>query len=161
VETEESIHSIRVWRSTDCASWESIIDSEWTIARSPVTINLAADGTPYVASNPLVEEQERFAWGERGILQIWPLNPQRDGLEDPIVVCDGREDFGKSPTDEGWYIDHPNGLLGGKWRHVLVYRVADRGEVKDGTAPVEAAGCHLVEVISSGESLPTWRFARV
>jgi hypothetical protein len=160
-DTEESIHSIRVWRSMDCISWDMIVNSEWTIARSPVTVNTAADGTPYVASNPMVEDRERFAWGERGILMIWQLNPRRDDLEDPIVVCNGSEEFGESPSGEGWYIDHPNGqtlLIGGRWRHVLVYRVADRGEVKDGTSPVEATGCHLAEVTSSGENLPAWGF---
>ena len=92
---------------------------------------------------------------------IWPLNPSRDGLEDPIVVCDGRKQFGESPSGEGWYIDHPNGQtvrLEGRWRHLLVYRVADRGEVKDGTDPVRSTGCHVSEVFSRGMAQAPWIF---
>ena len=158
-ESEDSIHSIRVWRSADGEEWERTINAERTIGRGPVTVNRAADGTPYVVANPLLEGQEPFAWGERGVLQIWPLNPARDGLLEPIVVCDGEREFGESPSGEGWYIDHPNGQtvrLGGEWRHILVYRVADRGEVKDGTDPVDVTGCHVSEVISGGETKVPW-----
>ncbi len=161
-ESVESIHAIRVWRSVDCRNWERIIDKSWMIGRGPVTVNKAADGTPYLAANPFLRGQEPFAYCERGILQIWPLVTSREDLEDPIVVCDGNEQFGGSPSGRGWYIDHPNGqtvrLGNGRWCHILVYRVADRGEVTDGTDPVEATGCHVAEITSRGKTRAPWVF---
>jgi hypothetical protein len=158
--SEDSIHSIMVWRSVDGEEWECTINAEWTIGRGPVTVNRAADGTPYVAANPLLQGQEPFAWGERGVLQIWPLNPARDGLLDPIVVCDCMREFGESPSGEGWYVDHPSGQtvrLGGEWHHILVHRVADRGEIKDGTGPVGETGCYVSEVLSGGDMVAPWK----
>jgi hypothetical protein len=161
-ERRDSIHAINVWRSLDCREWQRIIHQNWMIGRGPVTVNSAADGTPYVAANPLLEGQEHYAYGQRGVLQIWPLTRSREGLQDPIVVCDGPREFGESPSGRGWYIDHPSGqtlrLGNGEWRHLLVYRVADRGEVTDGTDPVEVTGCHVSEVVSGGGPLAPWVF---
>ena len=162
-ESGDAIHAIRVWGSPDCLDWESMIDDPWMIGRNPVTINRAADGTPYIAANPFLRDRhEPYRYGERGVLNIWPLDSSRRKLKDPISVCDGDKHFGESPSGRGWYIDHPNGqtvrLADGRWRHILVYRVADRGEVSYGTDPVPVTGCHMAEVESRGEVTPSWVF---
>ena len=60
-------HLVRVWRSTDSGkSWELIIDLPDARGEAPVTINKAADGTPYIVTNKLGHERD---W-----LCVWPLS---------------------------------------------------------------------------------------
>jgi hypothetical protein len=103
-----------------------------------------------------------YTYGERGTLKIWPLTSSRTGLRNPILVCDSRGEFGPSLSGQGWFVDHPIGatvrLGDGAWRHILTYRVADRGEVTLGTGPAHTTGCHMAEVSSTGEPFPPWRF---
>ena len=151
-ETEN--HALRIWRSTDSGeNWQLIIDLTNARGQAPITINQAADGTPYIVSNKLGHERD---W-----LCIWPLNADRTGLEEPITVRNVLEEFGPPPVGPVWFMDHPNGqtvqLADGAWRHLLAYRIMDRGE-HAGADPAPQTGLYLEEVISAGPAIPAWRF---
>ena len=45
-------HAIRVWRSRDNGeNWEKVIHVAGIMSSGPITLNQAADGTPYIATN--------------------------------------------------------------------------------------------------------------
>lgn len=147
-------HAVRVWRSADSgSSWQLIIDLEQARGQAPITINTAADGTPYLVGNPLGRE--------RDCLAIWPVNEERTGLLEPIVVRDALEEYGPPPSGDVWFMDHPNAatlrLRDGKWRNVLSYRIMDRGE-HSGGKPAAQTGQYLEEVVSKGQVVSDWRF---
>ena len=147
-------HAVRVWRSADSgSSWQLIIDLEQARGQAPITINTAADGTPYLAGNPVGRE--------RDCLAIWPLNEDRTGLLEPIVVRDALDEYGPPPSGDVWFMDHPNAamlrLRDGKWRNVLSYRIMDRGE-HSGGLPAAQTGQYLEEVVSNGPVVRDWRF---
>jgi hypothetical protein len=141
-------NSIPVWRSGDNgATWQQLMDVLQVREEAPISINRAADGTPYIATNPLGHGRQ--------VLQLWPLNAARTGLEEPIVARAAVE--GRTQT-----VDHPNAatvrLADGKWHHVLVYRVMN-GEDPTGATPDVQTGCCVEEVFSRGPAIPAWDFA--
>ncbi|MDP7274065.1 MAG: hypothetical protein QF363_01205 [Planctomycetaceae bacterium] len=146
-------HALRVWRSRDGADWKRIIESPETKGQAPVSINQAADGTPYLVSNPLGRERDR--------LVLWPLNDQRTGLLAPVLARDALEQFGPAPSGKAWFMDHPNAavvrLADGHWHNLLVYRIMDRGE-HSGRAPAKQTGLYVETVRSTGPEHPQWNF---
>jgi hypothetical protein len=176
----ESEHSdIRIWRSADGGkSWTKIIHVVGAVAATPISLNQAADGTPYIGANlyevfldgfpnrygtPRNSRQNLRAGGWlRDTLCLWPVNRERTGLEAPVLVRHGRGEFGREPGGVAWFIDHPSAatlqLRDGGWHNVLGYRICGRGEVWAGMAPSAPTGAYLEEVISPGEPRPTWRF---
>jgi hypothetical protein len=151
---EGRINLVRVWRSADGgASWELAIDAPNTRHEAPISINQAADGTPYIAANLLGHGRERLC--------LWPLNAERSGLEEQITIRDAREEFGAPPGGSTWMVDHPSGavvqLADGNWHNVLAYRILEYAEHQGADPPAET-GCYVEEVLSTGEPIPTWRF---
>jgi len=147
-------HMIQVARSTDGGeSWTDALIAHDVRGESPITINEAADGTPYVVTNKIGHERD---W-----IMLWPLNEARNGLTDPINVRNGLEDFGPPPSGMIWFMDHSNGVVArladGAWHGLLSYRVLDRGE-HGGGEPTPFTGHYVEEVMSSGPAVPAWKF---
>src|SRR5262249_46325994 len=138
------VHPIRVWKSSNQGqAWRMVLFAVG-ISSAPVTINRAADGTPYIAANrysypahmnkgvPGIEYFKgpdgkfRSDKGSRDSLVLWPLNEARNGLEPPLVIRDGPGEFGPPPSKTWWGIDHPSSMtvhLGdGRWHNVIGYR---------------------------------------
>ena len=150
----EEDHRIRIWRSADNGeSWVQIIELLNARGQAPVTINQAADGTPYIVCNKYGHERD---W-----LIVCPLNDERDGLLPPIDVRNALSEFGPPPKGPVWFMDHPNGetvrLADGNWHHLLSYRNMDRGEHAGG-APTPHTGHYLEKLISDGPPRPVWQF---
>ena len=148
---------VAVWRSTDSGeTWERIICRRKCRARSPISINRAADGTPYIAANlPAVCRT-------REVLGLWPLNTDRTDLEEVLIARDCRAEFGLAPSGSWWRVDHPRStvlrLADGAWHNVLLYQIADNLEI-EGDAPMAPQTGHYVEeVFSRGEAIPAWNF---
>ena len=146
---------IRVWRSEDGGeTWNKAIQVRGVVSDLPISINQAADGTPYIAANIK-------GWA-RDLLSIWPVNEERTGLETPIIVRFGLLEFGPPPQGERWEIDHPSAmtvqLADGEWHNVLGYRLMQRAEKEYGAAPTLHSGAYLEEVISDGKAIPIWSF---
>lgn len=178
--TQEGLkHAIRVWRSADGGNtWKEIIHVRNAIASTPVSLNQAADGTPYVAANlyevlmrkiapefrpkPDAEGRVRGAGWQREKLSLWPLNPERNGLEVPIIARDTVAEFGLPPHGSTWTVDHPSAatvrLADGKWHNVLGYRSMERGEMVKALKPTRYTGTFLEEVYSAGPARAAWRF---
>jgi hypothetical protein len=176
----EREHSdIRIWRSADGGkTWKKIIHIVGAVSATPISINRAADGTPYIGANlyevflggfpnafgtPRNSQSNPRAGGWlRDKLCLWPLNRERNGVEAPILVRHGREEFGPEPGGVAWFIDHPSAatvqLADGNWHDVLGYRICSRGEVWAGMAPSAPTGAYFEEVISLGPPRPTWLF---
>lgn len=175
---EPDHQDIRVWRSgEDEAAWTRAVHVRGVVSSTPISVNQAADGTPYVAANLYevflhpaglarvkTDSVGRLRGGgwTRETLCIWPLNEGRTGLEQPMVVLDGNEAFGRPPGKSAWRVDHPSGmtvqLSDGAWRHVLAFRVLEDGEMSYAMDPTPYTGCFLEEVISRGEPIPVWSF---
>jgi len=149
---------LRVWRSTDGRTWREAVDEPGLLTCSPVTVNVSGDGSPYVAGNP----RDDSAVDNRGVLVVWPVT-SGGGIGEPVTVLDGAAAFGPSAHESGWMIDHPAGATvrgaDGVLRHVLVFRVADGGEVRAGASASPATGCYLTELHTRGPSESVWRFA--
>ena len=171
--------AIRVWRSTDRgASWTKIIHVEGVVAGAPISINQAADGTPYVASNlydvllhpiaPRYRSRKNAAGVTRGgpagreKLCLWPLAADRNSLETPVLARDAVAEFGTAPSGDTWNIDHPSGatvqLGDGRWHHVVAMRICDHGEVRGDVSPAPQSGTYIEEILSSGSTIPAWKF---
>jgi len=167
----------RVWRSSDGGdSWEQALFVLGAVGGSPITLNQAADGTPYIAANLYevllhpIGERFRPQKDDRGIayaspvgrekLCLWPLNQDRDGLETPILVRDSVAEFGLAPSGDTWNIDHPSAmtvqLADGDWHNVIAMRICDHAEVREGVDPAPQTGCYLEEILSPGEAIPLW-----
>ena len=145
---------VRIWRSTDNGeSWEVAIEEDGARGQAPVTINQAADGTPYIVCNKLDHERD---W-----LIVYPLNHERTGLLPAITVRNAIADFGPPPKGPVWFMDHSMGetlrLGDGAWHHVLSYRNMDRGE-HAGSGPPSCSGQYLEAILSDGPARPAWRF---
>jgi hypothetical protein len=148
---------VPVWRSTDNGmTWKQVIYRKECRSRSPVSINQAADGTPFIAAN--LPPRDRT----REVLCYWPLNSSRTDLEDRVIARDARSEFGPAPSGSWWRIDHPNSaivrLADGAWHSLVVYRIVDNGDVEGAAAPPPQTGCYVEEVLSRGELVPAWRF---
>ncbi len=169
--------SIRVWRSTDAIRWKRLLYLPGVLPLSPVALHRATDGTLFIAANLIsdlpVEMAKRFplpkdAAGQplkgriRETLCLWPLDVKNARLKSPLVIRDGRADFGPPPGGITWTLDHPIAanlqLSDGRWHTVLGYRVVDRAETARGFAPPPETGAYLEEVISTGNPIPAWRF---
>lgn len=163
-------YTFAVWRRNSDGSWQQLIDRDKARLNSPVTLNVALDGTPYLVSSPydpaFVPETQQTGRG-REKLAIWPLAPQRTDLEPPLVIRDCLSEFGPPPSTKGpekWMADHANGLTvrlkDGKWHHLLCYRVCHSPPyLSHGTPPSPHSGGYIEEVISRGTAKPLWKFA--
>ena len=153
--TKYEDHVVRVWRSVDGRAWKLIVEQPDMRGQSPVTINRAADGTPYIVSNALGRERDK--------LVLWPFSRDRTGFEKPVTVRDALQQFGRPPSKIVWFMDHANAgvvrLADGRWHDLLVYRILDRGE-HGGQAPPPQTGLYVEEVLSTGRAIPAWRFAK-
>jgi hypothetical protein len=176
----ERRHDVRIARSDDGGrTWSIVVEVVGLIGPGPVTLNQAADGTPFIAANlqrvvpgpndPLRELAARRkievepGIGSRNTLTLWPLTMERDKLSSPLEVLDCRAAFGP-PVEANWTwrADHPSGmtvrLTDGNWHHVLGFRVQDYREIKEAMPPTPRTGMYLHEVLSTGPVLPTWNF---
>ncbi len=133
--------------------WRQVLSAPGAHSPGPISINRAADGTPYIGAN--------LPDSGRETLCIWPLNEARTELLEPITVRAAREEFGAPSADSRWMVDHPSGavvrLADGAWHGVLVYRVLDSAEHR-GAPPTARTGCYVEEVLSEGPAIPAWRF---
>jgi len=149
---------IGIWRSTNNGNtWTQTVYEKDRRARSPVSVNLAADGSPFIAANtPPIQRR-------REILCLWPLNESRNGLDCRMTARDAPVEFGPAPSGSWWRIDHPNSavlrLADGVWHGVLAYRIVDNGEVEGDAPPSPQTGCYVEEVLSKGKAVPTWNFS--
>ncbi len=181
VEASESAtasNDIRVWRSQDSGeTWQKIIHVRGLISSAPITLNRAADGTPFIAANLYQvfleglgrlkiphDSQGRPVLGGRSrhTLGIWPLNQDRTGLKTPIVVRDLRKEFGPAPGQTAWRVDHPCSMIlrlaDGQWHNVVAMRILEYGELTHRQMPTSHSGAYLEEVLSAGEPIAAWNF---
>jgi sialidase-1 len=147
---------IPLWRSRDGGqTWERLFLLRGARTGTPLVLNQAADGTPYLATNTSLGT-------DRNILQILPLKPDRSGLEGPIEVRNGSAEFGPAPSGTAWKVDHGIGggvrLADGRWHGILTYRVLDQAE-NVGKPATRFTGLYVEEVTSTGEPRPPVRFA--
>ncbi|MCK5327616.1 MAG: hypothetical protein KAR36_03360, partial [Candidatus Latescibacteria bacterium] len=137
-------------------TWKQILYRKNCRSRSPVSINRAADGTPYLAANLPPNDRTRE------VLCYWPLNASRTDLEDCVIARDAPAEFGPAPSGSWWRVDHPVSavlrLADGAWHSVLAYHVVDNGEIEGSAGPTPQTGCYLEEVFSQGAVIPAWRF---
>jgi len=176
----ERRHDVRVARSDDGGrTWSTRIEVAGIIGPGPITLNQAADGTPYIAANlgsvmpgprdplSLAAAAKNTAvepgTNSRNSLSLWPLSDDRSALAPRIDVLDCRAAFGP-PTGANWTwrADHPSGmtvrLADGTWHHVLGFRVQDYREIKEAMPPTPRTGMYVHEILSIGPALPTWNF---
>jgi hypothetical protein len=164
-------YTLRVWRSARTGEWKQVLNEPKTRLNSPVTINVAADGTAYLVSNPydqaFIPETQKTGRG-REKLVVWPLKGDRTGIEPPLLIRDCLGEFGEPPPsadgDEKWMADHPNGLtvrLKDGWHHILCYRVCHSPRYRaSGISPSPHSGSYIEEVRSRGPLQAVWRFAK-
>ena len=175
---EPDYNDIRVWRSKDKGeTWSKTLHVRGAISSSTISLNQAADGTPYIAANlyevflsPLdriklakdSEGRPRLGGATRNTLCLWPLNTERNGLDTPVIARDCNAEFGSPPGGSAWRADHPSAmtlrLADGKWHNVLGMRILEYGELTFAMPPTPSSGAYLEEVISSGEAIPIWNF---
>ena len=173
-------HDICICRSTDGGrTWTKIIESLGLVSAAPITLNQAADGTPFIAANlkavipgprdplTLLAQQRKIAiepgLNSRNTLTLWPLNEQRTALAATLQVLDCRAEFGPPVgSNWSWRIDHPSGmtvrLADEKWHHLLGARVQDYREIKVAMPPTARTGMYVYEVFSTGAPHPVWKF---
>jgi hypothetical protein len=142
---------IPLWRSRDGGrTWELLFLLQGVRTGTPLVLNQAADGTPYLATNTAMGT-------DRNILQIVPLKADRSGLERPITVRNGKAEFGRAPSGLAWKVDHGVGgvvrLADGRWHGILTYRVLDEGE-NVGKPATPHTGLYVEEVSSTGDPRP-------
>jgi hypothetical protein len=173
-------NDIRIWRSKDSGqTWAMIIEVKGVVSPAPITLNQAADGTPFITANlqsvmpghrdPLSLSAKggravEAGKNSRSTLSLWPLKEDRSGLAEPISVRDCRAEFGP-PTGGSnwtWRADHPSAmtvrLADGKWHTLLGVRVQDYREIKEAMAPTPHTGMYVHEVISTGPPHAIWNF---
>ncbi|MCX5660902.1 MAG: sialidase family protein [Planctomycetota bacterium] len=162
-------NTVRLWRSTDGGeSWQRLAHVHGVRASTPVSVNRAADGLLYVASNPdwrldSFGNVPRHSILLREVLQLWPLSPDGTRLGGPVVIRDCNADFGLPPGGTIWYADHPIStnlrLADGRWHHVVCYRCLEQSEGRSDAPPTRFTGCYVEEVVGDGAAEPAWRFA--
>lgn len=166
---EEQIRSdVMVWRSADNgATWEQVIHTPGVRCGVPVTINQAADLTPFIAGSlytgPLaVNPPWKMQPGlNREILCLWPLNEERTATGTPLFAACPRFEFGPAPKETTWFADHPvcqTVQLKDGCHALLAYRLGSGAEGYLGEDPRPESGCHINEVLSDGEPVAPWRF---
>jgi len=133
--------------------WQQVLSVPGAHSPGPISLNRAADGTPYIGAN--------LPDSGRETLCLWPLNAARTGLAEPLVARAARTEFGAAGGEARWMVDHPSGavlrLADGAWHGVLAYRVLNNAEF-GGAAPDPRSGCYVEEVLSTGPVVPAWRF---
>lgn len=149
-----STADVRVWQKrAEGPQWGPILRLPQGHNPGPIAIGSAADGTPYIAANPLDSGRQTLC--------LWPLNAGRMDLEKPLVARAARDEFGPPPGGGEWMVDHPSGavlrLADGRWHGVLAYRVLASGE-HQGAAPAPQTGCYVEEVLAAGPVVAPWRF---
>ena len=149
--------NVAVWRSLDNGeTWKQVIHQKDFHARSPISLNRAADGTPYIAANLFPKSRTRE------ILCLWPLNADRTELGELYIARDARGQFGPAPSGSWWRVDHPVSsvlrLADGKWHGVLTYHIVDNGEVEGFGSLTPQTGCYVEEILSKGKAIPIWNF---
>jgi hypothetical protein len=106
----------------------------------PQVLNPGLDGTAYLATNtgPGWLRNPLVAFALRGV-----------DFVDPFVVHDEKQ-IGDDRGKEVPFCDHGVGvnvLLGGRWRHLLLYRVLDLRETNgEGAPPMPQTGLYLAEL---------------
>jgi hypothetical protein len=168
VKAPELGYTLRLWRSVRAGDWKQILDEPRARLNSPVSINVAADGTAYFVSNPydpaFIPETQKTGRG-REKLVMWPLTQDRTGIKPLLMIRDCLAEFGSPPGagDEKWMADHPNGLtvrLKDGWHHILCYRICHSPRYRSsGASPSPHSGSYVEEVLSRGPVKPVWRFA--
>lgn len=173
-------HDVRVVRSDDGGrTWSDLVEVNGLVGAGPITLNQAADGTPYIAANrryvtpgpqdPLTllaatrKTTVEPATNNRNTLTIWPLSDDRRTLLEPRDVLDCRATFGPPEgSNWTWRADHPSGmtvrLADEKWHHLLGFRVQDYREIKEAMPPTPRTGMYVQEIQSAGPTHPTWNF---
>lgn len=155
-------HTIRIWHSTDGVTWQVVRDEPNARTESPVTLNRAADGTPFLAYNPWYEIYRHdmpYTHGRRE-LSLRPLDDHgRHWSETQLVRRANVDPAERIP----WMLDHPIGetvrLADGHWHHLLLYRSLYHGSADDiGHHPLPYGLC-IDRVDSDGPTMPTWRFS--
>lgn len=147
---------IKLWRSDDGGTtWSQTLNVTDARQDSPVVLNRAADGTPFFSANSSSD------LGARNHLIILPVNSDFTGLENPITVKMGSNDFGSSPEDRGWDVDmgfaNVVQLADGELHGALIHRVEATAE-HYGYSGTEFTGLYVEEVFSGGDPLPIWTF---
>jgi hypothetical protein len=136
-------------------AWSKRLDAGSHID-APMVVARAADGTPYFASNAPSSQPARNR------LQMAPVNEARNGLEAPMTIVDGYDEFGASPENMGWGVDMGFGsvvrLADGQWHGLLIHRVMAQTEHFRASLGTPQTGCYIEEVRSSGASVPIWTF---
>jgi hypothetical protein len=173
-------NDVRIVGSEDAGrSWSNLIEVNEAIGAGPITLNNAADGTPYIAACRLVNtpgpndpltlaararnRAVESNSNSRNTLAIRPLSAGRDKLAEEIEVLDCRAKFGPPQgSNWSWRADHPSGmtvrLADGKWHHLLGVRVQDYREIKEAMPPTSRTGMYVYEILSSGPVRPLWNF---
>ncbi|MEA3402848.1 MAG: hypothetical protein U9R79_16530 [Armatimonadota bacterium] len=151
---EAPSNEVRVWRrARGTSEWRLVIDVQDARHQAPVSIGRAADGTPFIGANLLGSGRE--------VLQLWPLNPERTEVEEPITIRDAPAQFGSPGEDSRWMVDHPSAavvrLADGRWHALLAYRILHSDE-HHGAQPAPQTGCYVEEVTSAGPPVSPWRF---
>jgi hypothetical protein len=170
---------LRVWRQAKPGdAWELRINVNGQLNSTPITLNRAVDGTPYVAANfyqpefklPAglysdggISRLEPVGWrGERSTICLWSLNAARDGFDAQFVARDPRSEFGLPPHGTIWAVDHPSAspvrLADGAWHSLMGYRMLEWKENTHFIPPSPQTGCYLDEIVSFGPPAPLWNF---
>ncbi|MBL9214147.1 MAG: hypothetical protein JNG83_01595 [Opitutaceae bacterium] len=168
---------VRIWRQAGTGGpWELRINVNGITNSTPITLNQAADGTPYVLLNlrqpdfrlpPDVPSdggisrlEPKGRRGERSTICLLALNEARDGFCTPLIVKDPLVDYGVPPHGTVWAADHATGsvvqLADGQWHGVFGYRLLEWIENTHFAPPTPQTGCYLDEVISLGPPRPPW-----
>ena len=177
--SRDSGHPMLVWRSSEHGTrWELVV-FVGGISSSPVSLNQAADGTPFIAANRyqyqthmkgmasvpyfrLPNGMPRPDGGTRETMLLWPINDDRNAVEIPVIARDCLAELGPPPHGTLWSVDHPVGarvqLADGKWHSLLGYRLFEKEENTEFTAATEFTGAYLEEVMSIGTPIPVWNF---
>ncbi len=170
---------LRVWRQAQPGGpWELRINVNRLLNSTPIALNRAVDGTPFVVSNfyqpefklPAglhadggISRLEPVGWrGERSTLSLWSLNEARDGFDAQFIARDPRSEFGLPPHGTVWAVDHPTSspvrLADGQWHALMGYRMLEWKENTHFIPPSPQTGSYLDEVVSFGPPAPLWNF---
>jgi len=150
--------TVAVWRSLDNGeTWKQVIHQKnYHAGPSPISLNRAADGSPYIAANLFPQSPKRE------ILCLWPINADRTELGELYIARDARGQFGPAPSGSWWLVDHPISsvirLADSKWHGILTYHIVDKGEVDSFESPTPHTGCYVEEILSKGKAIPIWNF---
>ena len=140
----------RVYRSADGLHFYLQFD-QWNHT-VPQSLNQGLDGSIYLATN-------RGPGWLRNPLVVFALRGQ--SFVDPLVVHDEKQ-IGDDKGTEVPFCDHAMGaniFLGGRWRHLLTYRVCDLRETNgQGAPPTPHTGLYLAEFEYSTATHLPFRF---